>query len=209
MNDILKKGSEIELEVEGLAFGAKGLARLNGYIVFVPQSLPGQRVRAQITKKKKAFAEAKPLAVLRQSESYVEPRCQHFGECGGCLLQNLRYDVQLAYKQRQVVETIEHLAGIARPNVAAVIGSPQEYFYRNKMEFSFSRQRWLTRAEIESNQISGERDFALGLHSTNHYDKTLALEQCWLLSERSNRVLQVVREAVQPIRPAAAKPWPI
>lgn len=197
MNDSLKKGSEIELEVEGLAFGAKGLARLNGYIVFVPQSLPGQRVRAQITKKKKAFAEAKPLAVLRQSESYVEPRCQHFGECGGCLLQNLRYDVQLAYKQRQVVETIEHLAGIARPNVAAVIGSPQEYFYRNKMEFSFSRQRWLTRAEIESNQISGERDFALGLHSTNHYDKTLALEQCWLLSERSNRVLQVVREAAK------------
>ncbi len=197
MDITLKKGSEIELEVEGLAFGAKGLARLNGYVIFVGQGLPGQRVRAQILKKKKAFAEARALEVLRQSENYVAPRCQHFGECGGCLLQHLRYEVQLAYKRRQVIETIEHIAGIAQPQVEEAIGSPQAFFYRNKMEFSFSRQRWLTRSEIESNQITAGRDFALGLHAANHYDKTLAIEACWLLSERSNRVLQFVRAAVQ------------
>ncbi len=193
MNLPLKKGSEIELEIESLAFGAKGLARLNGYVVFVERALPGQRLRAQITKKKPGYAEARPLEVLRQSPDYIPPRCSHFAECGGCLVQNFSYEKQLEAKRRQVEETLIHLGGIAQPPMAIALGSPQQFFYRNKMEFSFARQRWLTRDEITSAQTVGERNFALGLHARNCYDKTLDVQECFLLSEKSNHILAAVR----------------
>jgi 23S rRNA (uracil1939-C5)-methyltransferase len=190
---ILKKGQEIELEIQSLAYGTKGVARLNGYVVFVEEALPGQRVRAQIVKKKKDYAEARPLEVLQQSPDFVEPRCKHFDDCGGCRLQNLSYEVQLAAKQRQVTELLEHLGGFANPPMLPAVGSPQIFFYRNKMEFSFSQQRWLTRAEIATNEIKLPKDFALGLHARNRYDKNLMIEECHLQSPLSNRILAAVR----------------
>ncbi|MGH7494996.1 MAG: 23S rRNA (uracil(1939)-C(5))-methyltransferase RlmD [bacterium] len=193
----LKKGSELELEIETLAFGAKGLARLNGFVIFVERSLPGQRLRVQITKKKGGYAEARPLEILRESQDYVAPRCRHFADCGGCLVQNLGYEAQLAAKQRQVAEVLQHLGGMAQPPVLPIVGSPEQFFYRNKMEFSFARQRWLTRAEIASGVAAAQRDFSLGLHARNCYDKTLMIEECLLLSERSNEVLTFVREAAR------------
>jgi len=171
MSSLLKKGSVIDLEVESLAFGAKGLARENGYVIFVDQGIPGQRVRVKITKKRKGYAHARPLEVLRQSGNYVEPRCRHFEDCGGCLLQSLRYDTQLAAKERQITELLEHIGGFIAPPVAPIIGSDQQFFYRNKMEFSFSRQRWLTKAEVASEAVASDREFALGLHGRNCYDK--------------------------------------
>lgn len=189
----LKKGAELDLDVESLAFGTKGVARLNGYVIFVEEALPGQRVRAQIFKKKKGYAEARPLAVIQQSPHFVEPRCRHFADCGGCLLQNLDYPVQLAAKQQQIHELLEHIGGLAAPPVLPVIGSPQIFFYRNKMEFSFSRQRWLTRDEIARNEITHPKDFALGLHARNRYDKTLFIEECHLQSPLSNQILAVIR----------------
>jgi 23S rRNA (uracil1939-C5)-methyltransferase len=189
----LKKGLELELDVESLAYGTKGVSRLNGYVIFVEAALPGQRVRAQIVKKKKGYAEARALEVLQQSPNFVEPRCRHFEDCGGCLLQNLDYQIQLASKQRQVSDLLVHIGGIAEPPVLPVIGSPQIFFYRNKMEFSFSRQRWLTRAEIAGNDVKLPKDFALGLHARNRYDKTLAIEECHLQSPLSNAILAVVR----------------
>ncbi|MDZ7290283.1 MAG: 23S rRNA (uracil(1939)-C(5))-methyltransferase RlmD [candidate division KSB1 bacterium] len=193
MDQDLKKGLEVELDIESLAFGTKGVSRLNGYVIFVEEALPGQRVRAQILKKKKDYAEARTLAVIRQSPSFVEPRCRHFEDCGGCLLQNLRYDVQLASKQQQVTEILTHLGGLADPPVLPIIGSPQIFFYRNKMEFSFSRQRWVTRAEMASGESGFSKDFALGLHARNSYAKTLTIEECHLQSSLSNRILDAVR----------------
>jgi 23S rRNA (uracil1939-C5)-methyltransferase len=193
----LKKGLELELDVESLAYGTKGVARLNGYVIFVEEGLPGQRVRAQIVKKKKDYAEARSLEVLRQSPHFVEPRCKHFADCGGCRLQNLHYEVQLAAKQQQVIDLLTHLGGFADPPVLPAIGSPQIFFYRNKMEFSFSRQRWITRAEITSDEIELPRDFALGLHARNRYDKTLAIAECHLQSPLSNRILAAVRAFAQ------------
>jgi 23S rRNA (uracil1939-C5)-methyltransferase len=193
MTSSLKKGSEVELEIESLAFGAKGLARLNGYVVFVEQALPGQRVRALLTKKKRDYAEARLVEVLRQSPDYVAPRCPHFLDCGGCLLQNLQYEKQLEAKRRQIEEVLVHLGGFERPRVAAALGSPQQFFYRNKMEFSFARQRWLTRAEIAGAQNIAERNFALGLHARNSFDKTLDIRACHLFSEMSNDILAAVR----------------
>jgi len=189
----LKKGAEVELQIESLAFGTKGVSRLNGFVVFVEEALPGQRVRAQIYKKKKGYAEARTIEVIQQSPNFVTPRCRHFADCGGCLLQNLDYDTQLLSKQQQVKELLEHIGGIAAPPIMPVIGSPQIFFYRNKMEFSFSRQRWLTREEIAKNEIALAKNFALGLHTRNRYDKTLAIEECHLQSPLSNQILAVAR----------------
>jgi len=189
----LKKGAELELDVESLAFGTKGVSRLNGFVIFVEEALPGQRVRAKIFKKKKGYAEARALEIIQQSPNFVTPRCRHFVDCGGCLLQNLDYKIQLLSKQQQVKELLEHIGGIADPPMAPVIGSPQIFFYRNKMEFSFSRQRWLTREEIARNEITLSKSFALGLHTRNRYDKTLAIEECHLQSPLSNQILSVVR----------------
>jgi len=189
----LKKGAELELDIESLAFGAKGVSRLDGYVIFVEEALPGQRVRAQIVKKKKGYAEARPLEVIQQSPHFVEPRCRHFADCGGCLLQNLDYDIQLISKRQQVKELLEHIGGLDDPPVLPVIGSPQIFFYRNKMEFSFSRQRWLTREEIASDDLKFSKDFALGLHARNRYDKTLLIEECHLQSPLSNDILAVAR----------------
>lgn len=189
----LKKGAEVEVQVESLAFGTKGVSRVNGFVVFVEEALPGQRVRAQIFKKKNGYAEARTVEVIQQSPHFVTPRCRHFADCGGCLLQNLDYDTQLQSKQQQVKELLEHIGGIADPPIAPAIGSPQIFFYRNKMEFSFSRQRWLTREEIAKNEITLAKNFALGLHTRNRYDKTLAIEECHLQSPLSNQILAVVR----------------
>jgi 23S rRNA (uracil1939-C5)-methyltransferase len=128
-------------------------------------------------------------------------------DCGGCLVQNLRYESQLLAKQRQVTEILQHLGGVAQPPVLPALGSPEQFFYRNKMEFSFARQRWLTRAEVESGKTAENRDFSLGLHARNCYDKTLTIAACWLLSERSNEVLAFVREATRahPLLPYTTK----
>lgn len=189
----LKKGAEVELQVESLAFGTKGVSRVNGFVVFVEETLPGQRVRAQIFKKKSGYAEARAIEIIEQSPNFVTPRCRHFTDCGGCLLQNLDYATQLQSKQQQVKELLEHIGGIADPPMAPAMGSPQIFFYRNKMEFSFSRQRWLTREEIAKNEITLAKNFALGLHTRNRYDKTLAIEECHLQSPLSNQILAVVR----------------
>lgn len=194
MSSSLKKGDTLELEIESLAFGAKGLARREGYVVFVEHALPGQRVRALLTKKKRDYGEGRAVEVLRQSPDYVTPRCSHFHDCGGCALQDFHYEKQLEAKQRQIEETLIHLGGIAQPQVAPALGSPQQFFYRNKMEFSFARQRWLSRAEMKDESQVAERNFALGLHARNTFDKTLDIQVCYLFSEASNVILQRVRD---------------
>lgn len=189
----LRKGAEIELEIESLAFGGRGLARQDGLVIFVPDALPGQRVRVQLTRTRRGYGEARVIAVVRQSPQFVAPRCRHFGDCGGCLLQNYAYTAQMQAKHRQVVETLEHLGGFKAPPVAPAIASPDVFFYRNKMEFSFSPHRWVTRAEVEGNALLAPKDFALGLHVRDRYDKILAIEECHLQSAWSNQVLAVVR----------------
>ena len=199
----LKRGSELELEIESLAFGGRGLARKNGFVIFVHEALPGQRVRAQLTRKRGGYGEARVLQVVQQSPQFVEPRCRHFDDCGGCLLQNYAYAAQLESKYRQVAETLEHLGGFSAPPIRSPIPSPEIFFYRNKMEFSFSPQRWITRAEVEGNVLLAPKDFAVGLHVRDRYDKILAITECHLQSEWCNRVLATVRRFTEkhPLRP--------
>jgi 23S rRNA (uracil1939-C5)-methyltransferase len=191
--DSVKKGKELELQVERLTFGGKGLARVNGFVVFLERTIPGQRVLARITRKRSSYADAKVLQVLEDSPLAVTPRCGHFGPCGGCLWQNLPYDVQLQAKRDLVTECLAHLGGIQGDLVPPGTPSPQEYFYRNKMEFSFSGRRWLEPEELSTPNPDKPRDFALGLHVLGLYDRVLDIDECHLQSPLAVPILKEVR----------------
>jgi len=187
----LKQQDILELEIGSLAYGGKGVAHDKGFTIFVERALPGQKVRVKIKRKKSNFAEAYIVDILAPSSAEVSAPCPHFGACGGCLFQNLDYQEQLHQKTNQVRETLAHIGGFSGLDVQPALPAPEIYHYRNKMEFSFSNHRWLTTDEIKSEKRL-RKDFALGLHVTNSYDKVLNVENCFLLSERSNRIVRLV-----------------
>jgi 23S rRNA (uracil1939-C5)-methyltransferase len=191
--DSVKKGKELALQVERLTFGGKGLAHVDGLVVFLERTIPGQRVLARITRKKPSYAEAKVLEILEESPLAVKPWCTHFGTCGGCLWQNLPYAVQLQVKRDLVRECLAHLGGIREDLVLPTIASPREYFYRNKMEFSFSNRRWLGPAEFSILNPEKPRDFGLGLHVLGFYDKVLDIDECHLQNPLTAPILTEVR----------------
>ncbi|MFQ5652274.1 MAG: 23S rRNA (uracil(1939)-C(5))-methyltransferase RlmD [bacterium] len=192
----VQKGTVVTLEISSLAFGGRGVARENGYIIFVDGALPGQQVRARILRKRKAYAEARAVEILRPSPEEIQPRCRHFGECGGCRFQNLAYAAQMKHKRKQVIESLEHVGGFRKPPVLETIGSPEPFYYRNKMEFSFGRRRWLSAEEVNKDEICKRRDFALGLHVRGRFDKILDLDECYLQSPLSVEILHFVRAFV-------------
>jgi 23S rRNA (uracil1939-C5)-methyltransferase len=189
----LKKGKEYTLTAEAAAFEGGCVARYEGMAVFVSGCVPGDTVRALVTKTKKRYAEARTVEVLAPSSSRVPPPCFYFGTCGGCKWQNLAYGEQLRWKQQHVVDAFQRIGGLEDVEVRMTIGNAEEYWYRNKMEFSFGDQRWLTDEEIASGR-EFSRDFALGLHVPGRFDRVLDVEKCWLQSELSNRVLNATRQ---------------
>ncbi|MCH9008559.1 23S rRNA (uracil(1939)-C(5))-methyltransferase RlmD [candidate division KSB1 bacterium] len=193
----IKKGMEVELKIESLAFGGRGVARVNGFVVFIDDVLPGQRVLIRVTRKRKGYAEARLLQILEPSPEEVAAKCRHFGECGGCRFQHLDYRAQLKYKREQVLESLERIGGFVNPTVLDPIPSPDIFYYRNKMEYSFGRRRWLSREEIDADQIIKPRDFALGLHVRGRYDRILDLDECFLQSSASVEMLSLVKETAR------------
>ena len=203
----LKRGREVELTLEQFADRGKSLARLGadpdtgrgGFVVFVAGAVPGDRVRARVIKRKKSFAEARMLELLEPSPLRTAPRCEYFDACGGCKWQHVAYPAQLEMKAEAAVGALRH-AGLSldgadvRPALGAGDhdGSGGTYFYRNKMEFSFSAQRWLTDWEVASGETF-ETDFALGLHVPGRFDKVLDLKACYLQSEWSAALVNGVR----------------
>lgn len=192
----MKRGTEVELTIEKFADRGKSLARVDGYVVFVPEAVPGDRVRARVVKRKKSYAEARLLDVVEPSPLRVEPRCFYFGTCGGCKWQHVDYEAQLDAKRQSVQEAFVHQGGFEEVTARPTIGSENIYFYRNKMEFSFSTNRWLTREEIDSGR-DFDTDFALGLHVPGGFDKVLDLKTCYLQSDLSVRIVNAVRAFVK------------
>ncbi|MCF8025308.1 MAG: 23S rRNA (uracil(1939)-C(5))-methyltransferase RlmD [Desulfobacteraceae bacterium] len=188
----VKKKQEIELDITGIAFGGRGIARVDGFTVFVDQAVPGDRVAARILKKKKNYAEAKALSVINPSPDRIEPSCRYSEWCGGCKWQFLKYERQLEYKHSHVREALEHIGGLAGIKVHPVLPSEKIFGYRNKMEFSFSDRRWLLPGELGRYDIP--RDFALGLHVPKTFDKILDIDACLLQPEKGNRILNEVRD---------------
>lgn len=200
----MKRGDILELTIEDYAFEGKGIARLPNndnpekkFIVFVERGYPGDKVEAQIYKKKKSFAEAKILKVLERSADRTDALCSHFGTCGGCRQQDLNYEAQLKYKQEQVRDIFERLGGLSDFEMDEILPADEIYYYRNKLEFSFADKRWLTPDEINSEGEVKDRNFALGFHIPRIYDKVLNIRECFLLSELSNHILNFTREFFQ------------
>jgi len=192
----LHRGDEVTLTMEKVADQGKCLAYHNSKVIFVPRTLPHESVRAVIVKKRKKFAEAKPIEIVQPSADRVQPRCIYFDHCGGCSLQHVRYSRQLMDKHFLVQQAMHHVADLPDLNVLEPIPAPHPYGYRNKMEFSFSSYRWLTQKEIASGEIF-DTSFALGLHPLGVFSKVLDLHQCHLHSERNHSLVNGIRTFVQ------------
>lgn len=211
----IKKGDIVEFQIEKYAFEGKGIAKVsknellglseeNGneknYVVFVIGSYPGDRVNARLLKIKNSYAEALVVDILTPSSERVKAKCKFFGTCGGCKQQDLDYDAQVKYKQQQVEEIFHKLGGFSDLpadkggfEIEPIIPSRNVFYYRNKMEFSFSEKRWLTKEEISKEGIL-DKDFSLGLHIPKIYDKVLDVDECFLQSEVSNKILNFTRD---------------
>ena len=174
------RDQELELDVESLAYGGNGVARLNGFVVFVRSGLPGDRVRARVTKVKRGYAEALATEVLRPGPQRVEPSCEHFGECGGCRFQDFAYEAQLEQKHAQVRDALQRLGGFAEPPLEAIVPcEPEIYHYRNKLEYSFTRT---------------DDGVALGFHRAGRWDEVLDIHRCWLTGDLGNGIRDAVRD---------------
>jgi len=181
--------------VDIIDVGAEGkaIAKVNDMVVFVPLAIPGDVVDIQITKKRSKYAEGRVIRTLRYSADRMEAFCTHFGVCGGCKWQNLPYEKQLFYKQKQVSDQLTRIGKVDLPDISPILGSTKTTFYRNKLEFTFSNRRWLTHDEVNS---SGEvvQNGALGFHIPDLFDKVIDVEKCWLQGEPSNSIRNAIRE---------------
>jgi 23S rRNA (uracil1939-C5)-methyltransferase len=187
------KGTDIELQIEKLAFGGKAVARVDGFVVFLDHAVPGQTVKARITRKKRNYAEARAIETLSQSPDHRPPVCPHFGVCGGCQWQDISYEAQLFWKRTHVIECLGHIAGAGETEVAPIIASPEIVHYRNKMEFTFSDRRWLLAEELDR-EFTRESLFALGLHVRGLFDKVCNIDSCILQSDEASAILREVRQ---------------
>lgn len=191
----IRRGDSIELTVERVAYGGQGLARNDGFIVFVKGAIPGDRVMARITRKKKDYAEAKVAELLDPSPDRIEAPCPYSGTCGGCQWQHMRYEAQLKHKKGLIEEAISRIGSLPNIPVHAVVPSEKSFGYRNKMEFSFSDRRWFWPEEMDKQAF--EQDLALGLHIPGTFHKVLDIEGCLLQEERGNEILREVKRYAQ------------
>jgi len=181
------------LEISDIASNGKAVGRHDGQVIFTNLLVPGDVAEVEIYKKRRRYLEAKTLNITKASPNRIEPVCQHFGVCGGCKWQHLKYESQLEFKQNQVAENLKRLSGITLPEISDIIGSEDKYRYRNKLEFTFSNKRWLTEEEIKSGIKFNERE-ALGFHLPGRFDKIVDIEQCHLQEDISNKIRNDVRK---------------
>jgi 23S rRNA (uracil1939-C5)-methyltransferase len=173
------RNQELELTIDSLAYGGNGVARLNGFVVFVRRGLPGDTVRARVTKVQRRHAEALVTEVLRPGPGRVEAPCSHYPACGGCRFQDLAYDAQAAAKEAQVADALRRIGGIAEPPLEAILPADDIFHYRNKLEYSF--------AQLEDGPT-------LGFHMAGRWDEVLGIDRCWLTTDLGNAIRNAVRD---------------
>ncbi len=173
------KGEELELRIDSLAYGGNGVARLNGFVVFVRRGLPGDTVRAQVTKVKRSHAEAQALEVVAAGAPRVDAPCAHYPECGGCRFQDLAYEAQLEAKAGQVRDALVRIGGLAEPPLEEPVRAESAFGYRNKLEYSFT---------------ATPDGVGLGFHRAGRWDEVLDVEKCWLTTDLGNAIRNAVRD---------------
>jgi 23S rRNA (uracil1939-C5)-methyltransferase len=191
----IRKSDIVELWINRMAYGGKGIAHLDGLVVFVDGAIPGDRVMARVVSKKKDYAEAKLEELLDPSPDRINAPCPYSGYCGGCTFQHLRYEKQLEYKKGHIRDSISRIGAIDNVLVHDVIPSDRIYGYRNKMEFSFSDRCWLPAEEY----AKGEREggFGLGLHMPDTFFKVMDIDACLLQHDAGNLILNEVKRYVK------------
>ncbi|MEN9488163.1 MAG: hypothetical protein RL494_428 [Bacteroidota bacterium] len=181
--------------IKVLDAGAKGVSVAkapDGKVIFISNVVPGDVVDVQTFKKRKAYYEGKAIHFHEYSEHRTEPVCEHFGVCGGCKWQNMKYSQQLYYKQNEVYNNLKRIGKVEMPDFEPILGSEKQFFYRNKMEFGFSNARWMTEAEIKSGEDFDDRN-ALGFHIPKMWDKILDITKCHLQADPSNAIRNEIR----------------
>jgi 23S rRNA (uracil1939-C5)-methyltransferase len=173
------KGDVLDLRIDSLAYGGNGVARLNGFVVFVRRGLPGDTVRAQVTAVKRSHAEAVAVDVIDPGAARVDPPCSHAGVCGGCRFQDLAYEAQVAAKAEQVHDALVRLGGIVDPPVLPIVPAVEQFHYRNKLEYSFTE---------------AESGVALGFHRAGRWDEVIEVTRCFLTTELGNAIRDTARD---------------
>lgn len=181
------------VRITAIAAEGKALARVDERVVFVPYVVPGDLVDLQVKKKKHSFMEAVCINIHEYSPLRTTPVCQHYGVCGGCKWQCLKYEEQLKAKQQQIVDNLTRIGKIQLPEISPILGSEKIFGYRNKLEFGFSNRRWMTEDEIRDSEEISNRN-ALGFHITGAFDKILDIEKCHLMDDITNRVRNEIRD---------------
>ena len=175
----VRKGEELELRIDSLAYGGNGVGRHDGFVVFARGGLPGDTVRARVTKVKRGFAEGVVTELVAPGEGRVQAPCRHFGVCGGCRFQDLAYEVQLDEKERQVRDALVRIGRFAEPPLEPIVPAEAQYGYRNKLEYSFT---------------AGDDGIELGFHRAGRWDEVIDIEECLLTTDLGNAVRLAVRE---------------
>jgi 23S rRNA (uracil1939-C5)-methyltransferase len=183
-----QRGTFIELTIDRIAYGGAGVARHHGLVIFVRGAIPGDRIMAQVSRKKKDYAEARMVGLLDPSPDRIVAPCPYSGQCGGCQWQHVRYERQLEYKKEYLQDALARIGAISDVPVHDPTPSERTFAYRNKMEFSFADRRWFLPGE------NGEdRAFVLGLHVPGTFYKVIDVEACLLHEERGNQILRHVK----------------
>lgn len=197
----MKKGDVIEdIVVETMASEGKCVARVNGLVVFLEGGAPGDLVDARLTKIKSSYLEATVTSIKALSSSRAVPFCKHFGTCGGCSWQHIQYETQLIYKQKQVADNLERIGGLQLPPIRAILPSGNTRFYRNKLDYTFSAQRWLSNEELSKRRALdpdnpwGHPEPALGYHMPRKYDLVFDVHECHLQPDPSNAIRLSARD---------------
>ena len=180
-----------QITITDVAAEGKALAKVDDMVVFTQYAVPGDVVDIQLFKKKKNYAEGRVVKFHHLSDVRCEARCEHYGVCGGCKWQILPYEEQIRYKQQQVVDNLTRLGHLELPEISPIIGSKKIYEYRNKLEFTFSNRRWLTKEQIVAGgelQMNG-----VGFHIPGMFDKVLDINRCHLQADISNQIRNEIR----------------
>lgn len=175
-----------QVEIVDAGSEGKAVARVDNYVIFVPFVVPGDVVDIRVVKRRKKYLEGKAIKIHKASPMRIQARCEHFGLCGGCKWQNLDYTDQLKFKQKQVVDNFERIGKLDISEVRPIISSEKQYFYRNKLEFTFSNRRWLSEEELKQEENVDMN--GLGFHLPGMFDRIIDLENCYLQAEPSNKI---------------------
>ncbi|HMQ00516.1 MAG TPA: 23S rRNA (uracil(1939)-C(5))-methyltransferase RlmD, partial [Cyclobacteriaceae bacterium] len=187
----MKKGDQLDdLYIESMAAEGKCLAKVEGKVVFVADVAPGDRIKAQVTKVKSRYADAKMLELITPSSHRLVPFCNHYNICGGCKWQHVDYQTQLQFKQQQVIDNLERIGGLNLPQVSPILASSKTSHYRNKLDFTFSNRTWLTHDDLKSGKSNQQE--TLGFHVPGMFDKVFQVEECHLQPEPSNQIRNLI-----------------